>query len=174
MLHRTACAFLLILLGLCLTATAASREEEAKKAADGLKHKDAKVRLEGLKTLTELGGASKKFAAPYIAPITSLLGDPDAKVRGAAADTLAKVDPEDKKEAIGKVSGTLKGEKDQNARQSMETALGVLGGESDDPALKKMALDALTAAREKATEKREQKIIQAARMLITGQKKKKD
>jgi HEAT repeat protein len=155
---------------------AAPAEEEAKKYAADLKHKDAKVRLEAAKELGRLGGAKKSLVAPYLDDIKSAMKDKDAGVRGEAAKTLGIADPQDKKAAVKAIADLLKEEKSEMARAGMETGLGELGAMADEDAeAKKMARDALLEARKKYTDsKREQKVIQAALILINGPKKKKN
>jgi HEAT repeat protein len=160
----------------CLVAamslSAATREEEARRYAADLKSKDAKVRLTALKELGKLGQVQRKLTEPYVDNVVGVLKDPDSKVRGEAARTLGLIDPKDTKAAIEKLAELLKDEKSQEAREGQESGLGELGGTTDDAELKKAAREALTAARKKADDKREQKVIQAAVLLITGPKKK--
>jgi hypothetical protein len=174
MLRRTsAVALALGFAGLVLAAPA---EEEAKKYAADLKHKDAKVRLEAAKELGRLGGAKKSLVEPYLSDIMSAMKDKDEKVRGEAAKTLGIADPQDKKAAVKAIADLLKDEKSETARAGQETGLGELGAMAgEDAEAKKMARDALLEARKKyADSKREQKVIQAALQLITGPKKKKN
>jgi len=154
-----------------LTAWAAPREEEAKKYAADLKSKDAKVRLTALTELGKLGAAQRKLTEPYTADILAVLKDSDAGVRGEAAKTLAKIDPEDKKGAVNKLIDLLKSDKAETAREGQATGLGELAVMSGDDDLKKSAREALLEARKKTDSKREQKVIQAALLLITGKKK---
>ena len=155
-----------------LSVSAATREEEARRYAADLKSKDAKVRLTALKELGKLGQVQRKLTEPYVDNVVGVLKDPDSKVRGEAARTLGLIDPKDTKAAIEKLAELLKDEKSQEAREGQESGLGELGGTTDDADLKKAAREALTAARKKADDKREQKVIQAAVLLITGPKKK--
>ena len=152
--------------------TAATREEEARKYAADLKNKDAKVRLTALKELGKLGQLQRKLTQPYVDDITAAVKDSDAKVRGEAARTLGLIDPPDTKAAITAIAEKLKDEKSQEAREGQEMGLGELGGTTDDADLKATARQALMAARKKADDKREQKVIQAALLLISGPKKK--
>lgn len=152
--------------------SAAPREEEAKKYAADLKNKDAKVRLTAVKELGRLGQLQRKLTEPYVDNIIAVLKDSDAKVRGEAGRTLGLIDPSDSKAAIEKLAALVKTEKSQEAREGFETGLGELGGTSDDAELKKAAREALLEARKKADDKREQKVIQGAILLITGPKKK--
>lgn len=153
---------------------AATKEEEAKKFADNLKSKDAKTRLQAVQELGKLGSASLKLVTPYIDHITEAIKDKDAKVRGEASRTLGMIDPPDKKAAIEAVAKALKEEKDIGARGNMEMGLGDLGALTKDQAEKRMCLDALREARKNATDKQEQKKIQAAMQTINGEKKKKE
>ncbi len=155
-------------------ALAIPAEAEAKKYAGDLKSKDAKVRETALKELGKLGGASKKLVEPYLDEITAAMKDSNDKVRGEAAKTLGIADPKDKKDVIGKIAAILKDEKSEQARAGMETGLGELGAMAgEDGDAKKLARDALMDARKKFTDsKREQKVIQAALLLINGPKKK--
>jgi HEAT repeat protein len=159
-------------LAAAVTVSAASREEEAKKYAADLKNKDAKVRLTAVKELGRLGQLQRKLTEPYVDNIMGVLKDSDAKVRAEAARTLGIIDPKDTKAAIDKLTELLKAEKSQEAREGQEMGLGELGGTTDDGDLKKAAREALLEARKKADDKREQKVIQAAMLLITGPKKK--
>jgi HEAT repeat protein len=168
MLRRTFLACLMAATSL----SAATREEEARRYAADLKNKDAKVRLTALKELGKLGQVQRKLTEPYVDNIVSALKDADAKVRGEAARTLGLIDPSDTKAAIEAVADKLKDEKSQEAREGQEMGLGELGGTTDDADLKKQVREALAAARKKADDKREQKVIQAAMLLITGPKKK--
>jgi HEAT repeat protein len=155
-----------------VTVSAAPREEEAKKYAADLKNKDAKVRLTAVKELGRLGQLQRKLTEPYVDNIIAVLKDSDAKVRGEAGRTLGLIDPSDTKAAIEKLAELVKTEKSQEAREGFETGLGELGGTTDDAELKKTAREALLEARKKAEDKREQKVIQGAILLITGPKKK--
>ena len=155
-----------------LALSAATREEEAKRAAAQLKDKDPKVRVEGLKDLGRLGQIQRKLAEPYVSDVMKALKDPNARVRGEAGRTLGLIDPKDTRGAIKALADLLKDEKSQEAREGQETGLGELGGTTADAELKKEAREALLAARKKAQEKREQKVIQAALLLISGPKKK--
>jgi HEAT repeat protein len=168
-----ALAGLLFLFG-GLGLSAATKEEEAKKYADNLKNKDAKIRLQALTELGNLGSASLKFVTPHIDQITEAVKDKDAKVRGKASRTLGMIDPPDKKAAIEALTTALKAEKDMAARGEMEMGIGDLGATTKEEDLKKKCLDALKEARKNATEKAEQKKIQAAMQTITGEKKKKE
>jgi HEAT repeat protein len=152
--------------------TAATKEEEAKKYAADLKNKDARVRLNALKELGKLGQIQRRLTEPHVDAITDRLKDSDAKVRGEAARTLGLIDPSDAKTAITKVAELLKDEKSQDAREGQEMGLGELGGTADDAELKQLARKTLMDARGKANDKREQKTIQAALLLISGPKKK--
>ena len=163
-----------LLLMSALPAFAATREEEAKKYAADLKNKDAKVRLTAVKELGKLGQLQRKLTTPYIADIMKVLADSDPGVRGAAAEALGLIDPEDKKAAVTKIVEILKDEKSETARTGQETGLGELGATAEDADVKRMAREALMAARKKTESKREQKVIQAALLLINGPKKKKD
>jgi HEAT repeat protein len=151
---------------------AATKEEEAKKYAGDLKNKDAKVRLTAVKELGKLGQLQRKLTAPYVADIMKVLTDSDPGVRGAAAEVLGLIDPEDKKEAVSKIAGLLKDEKSETARAGQEMGLGELGATAEDADVKREAREALMAARKKTDSKREQKVIQAALLLINGPKKK--
>jgi HEAT repeat protein len=159
---------------IAVPASAETREEQAKKFAADLKHKDAKVRRTALEELGKLGQLQRKLTLPYIGDISKTLTDPDASVRREAARTLGLVDPEDKKAAVTKIVEILKNEKSEAAREGQETALGALGATAEDAEVKRMAREALLEARKKTESKREQKVIQAALLLITGPKKKKD
>ena len=77
-------------------------------------------------------------------------------------------------EFIGsQVADLLKDEKSDTAREGQEMGLGELGATAEDGDVKRMARDALMDARKKhADSKREQKVIQAALLLINGPKKK--
>ena len=168
-----AIAGLLMLLG-ALGVSAASKEEEAKKAAENLKHKDAKVRLQAVKELGKLGSASLKLVTPYISQLTEAIKDKDAKVRGEAGRTLGTIDPPDKKAAIDAVLTALKAEKDIGARGNFEMGLGDLGAMTKDADEKKTCLDALREARKNTMDKNEQRMIQSAIQTITGVAKKKN
>ena len=159
---------------LCVVASlsAATKEEEAKKYAADLKSKEAKVRLNALKELGRLGQIQKRLTEPHVEVITGRLKDSDAGVRAEAARCLGLIDPPDTKAAVTAIAGLLKDEKSQGAREGQEMGLGELGGTTDEADLKQLARKALLDARGKATEKREQKTIQAALLLISGPKKK--
>ncbi len=171
MMRQSLLAMLLVLFGVA-SSFAITREEEAKKYAGDLKHKDAKIRLTALKELARLGGASRKLVEPHIDAIMSVLKDPDPQVRGEAARTVGLIDVPDKKAAITKIAELLKDEKQENAREGQEMGLGELGALATESDLKAAARNALLEARKKTESKREQKVIQAALLLITGPKKK--
>lgn len=153
---------------------AATREEEARKYAADLKHRDASVRLTAVKELGKLGQLQRKLTEPYAKDIVTVLKDANAGVRGEAGRTLGIIDPPDTKAVVEKLAELLKAEKSQEAREGFEMGLGGLGGTTDDADVKSAARQALQEARRSATDKREQKVIQAAIILITGPKKKKD
>jgi vesicle coat complex subunit len=159
---------------ICVPAFAQTREEQAKKFAADLKDKNAKVRLTALQELAKLGQVQRRLTAPHTPDILKALTDSDAAVRGEAANTLGLIDPEDKKATIAKIVELLKNEKSETAREGQEKALGALGATTDDSEAKRQAREALLEARKKTDSKREQKVIQAALLLITGPKKKKD
>lgn len=163
-----------VVLCLSLPLTAATREEEAKKYATDLKNKDAKIRLTALRELARLGGAQRKLVEPHFDAIMGVLKDSDPAVRGEAAKTIGIIDVPDKKAAIAKLAELLKDEKSEVAREGQEMGLGELGALATESDLKATARNALMEARKKTESKREQKVIQAAMMLITGPKKKKD
>lgn len=171
MIYRAFPALVALLIG-GITLFGATREEEAKKYADNLKSKDAKVRLTAAIELGKLGSVSRKITEPYTPNLIAALKDSDAKVRGEAAKTLGLIDPSEKKEMIEKLISILKEEKDETARAGQEMGLGELGATAEDADVKKMAREALLEARKKTDSKREQKTIQAALILITGPKKK--
>ena len=169
-----AIAALSLLLG-GLTLSAATREEEAKKAADTLvKSKDAKARLQAVQDLGKLGSASLKLVTPYIDQLTDAIKDKDAKVRGEASRTLAIIDPPEKKAAIEAIAAALKAEKDIGARGNMEMGLGDLGALAKEEDLKKICRTALQEANKTATEKDEKRKIQTALQTISGKTKKKE
>jgi HEAT repeat protein len=171
MLSRILPAFALLFAG-AIPVLAVDREAAAKRYAGDLKNKDAAVRATALIELGKLGQLQRKLTEPYVSDIMKALTDKDAKVRSEAAKSLGLVDPEDKKEAIAMVIELLKDEKSGVAREGQETGLGELGATAEDGDLKKMARDALSEARSKAGDKREQKVIQAALLMINGPKKK--
>jgi HEAT repeat protein len=161
----------LLLAGMIVAA--APRGEEAKKYAEDLKSsKSPKTRLTAAKELGRLGQVQRKVTEPYTDVIVTALKDSDPKVRGEAARTLGLIDPTDKKDAIDKLIAILKSEKSEEAREGQEMGLGSLGGTTDDTELKTKARQALLEQRKKTESKREQKVIQAAILLITGPKKK--
>lgn len=168
-----ALAGLLLLIG-SLSLSAAGKEDEAKKAAENLKNKDAKIRLQSVKDLGRLGTASLKFVLPYISNITEAIKDNDAKVRGEAGRTLGAIDPPDKKAAIVAVIAALKSEKDIQARGNLEMGLGDLGAMTKEEAEKKLCIDALREARKNTEDKNEQRMIQSAMQTITGMGRKKN
>ena len=155
-----------------LALSAAPREEEAKKYAADLKSKDPKVRLTAARELGELGQVQRRLTEPYTADILAALKDSDPRVRGAAARTLGLIDPSEKKEVVQKIAEILRKEKSEEAREGQEMGLGGLGGTSNDPEVKRLAREALLAARKKTESTREQKTIQAALLLINPVKKK--
>lgn len=166
-------AGLFLLIG-SMSLSAAGKEEEAKKAAENLKSKDAKVRLQALKDLERLGTASLKLVTPYIQYITDAVKDKDAKVRGEAGRTLGVIDPPDKNAAIEALITALKAEKDIGARGNFEMGIGDLGALTEDADQKKKCLEALREARKNTQDKMEQRKIQTAIQTITGMGKKKN
>lgn len=160
--------------GFSLTLAAATREEEAKKYAGDLKHKDAKVRLQAVTELGKLGAASLKLVTPYVSNITDAIKDKDARVRGEASRTLGMIDAPDKKAAIEAITTALKNEKEAAARGGMYAGLGDIGALTKEASEKKSCRDALLEARKKVDDKREQKLIQAALQQMNGGPKKKE
>ncbi|MEZ6143128.1 MAG: hypothetical protein R3B84_21400 [Zavarzinella sp.] len=150
----------------------ATREEDAKKFAGQLKHKDAKMRLGALDELKKLGAAQRRLTEPYTSDIANCLKDSDARVRGAAAETLSHIDPKDQKEAMTQLVTALKAEKEEAARIGMVNAIGELGALTSDADLKKTARTTLMELRQKSESKREQRAIQTAMQMIMPKKKK--
>ena len=156
-------------LGLALLASAARTEaapsDEAAKYHKQLQtSKDAKVRINALQELGRLGQLQAKLAAPAIPDIMKALKDGDPKVRSAAAITLGKIDPENKKEAVDALIGVLKNDKALAVREAAAQGLGQMGPDAREavPALREAA---------KSAGKKDSRIFQMAIREIQGKKK---
>ena len=152
--------------------SAASKEEDAKKFAGDLKSKDAKVRLMAVTGLGDIGAASLKYVTPYIDQITEAVADKDAKVRGEASRTLGRVDPPEKKPAVEAIAKALKNEKDATGPGRHVHGPGRPRRDDERGRPEKAVPGGPDRSPGKVTEKREQKMIQAALQTINGTAKK--
>ncbi len=154
------------------SASAETKEEEAKRwATDLVKAKDAKTRAKAADELGKLGTVKRTLATPYTKDLLNALKDSDGKVRGAAANALGCIDPDDKKAVFDKIHDTLKAEKDTGAMQGLMQGLADVARLSNDEDLKKAALMTLRDLQKKATDKADAKRIQAVILTLTGGKK---
>lgn len=147
-------------------------DAEVPKASDvpklikDLKDKSPKVRISAAQDLGHLGAVKASDARPAVSPmLEAFRKENDAKVRGAMAEALGKMDP-DPKEIIPILGEALKNEKESvNVRMAIAKAFGQMG-----PAAKE-ALPILKDARAKTDNKGLTKAIQGAMQNIQGKKK---
>ncbi len=164
------CSLLMVLVGFSVQAE--TKEEEAKKwATDLVKAKDAKTRAKAAEELGKLGTIKRTLTTPYTKDLVNALKDSDARVRGAAANALGVIDPDDKKSIFDKIHETLKNEKENAAMQGLMQGLADTARLSGDENLKKQALMTLRELQKKATDKAEAKRIQAVILTLSGGKK---
>jgi HEAT repeat protein len=117
-----------VVIGLLSASDAAARAA----AADALGRSEPDAVLPALLAALEtparrLGAAEAlaRLSEPPAAPLASLLGDADARVRAAAADGLARAAAREHREAI---AAALREEDDDQAKRALVRALGAAGG----------------------------------------------
>lgn len=104
--------------------------------------KDPKEKIAALKGLGEIGAIRITYVRPAVPEVFKLLEDSDAKVRGAAAEALGKLDP-DLDKALPALSKLLK-DNDDAVKMSAAKGLASMGSRA------KPALKDLQAAMKKA------------------------
>lgn len=148
-----------------LTAAPTKEEKEVEKHTQTLKSgKNAKEKVEALKELGRLGAIQVSLTTPAVPEIMKALDDKEATVRAAAAYTIGKIDPEDKKAVVEKLTKMLKEDKSETAKEGAANGLGAIGPEA------RSAAPALREAMAKAGKKGGQ-AYQRALLSITGKKK---
>jgi len=159
---------LLCLFGLfvCPAILFASKEDDIVADVKILKNsKDAKAKIKALEGIAHLGSLDRKLAKPAEATVRKALADKDAGVRAAAALTIGKIDPEDKKEVVAALSDLIKNDKDDKVKASAAMGLSALGSAAKD------ALPVLREAMGKA-DKKGMQVYKTAINSIGGGKKK--
>jgi HEAT repeat protein len=148
-----------------LTAAPTKEEREVEKYTKQLRTgKDAKEKAAALKELGRLGAIQTSLTKPVVPDILKALDDKDAGVRGEAAHTLGRIDPENKKPVVEKLIKMIKEDKDEAARRGAAAGLGAMGPDARD------AAETLREAMAKAG-KKDAAPYQAALLSITGRKK---
>lgn len=157
-----------ILFAWAITVSAAptKEEEDVAKYAKILKTStNVKDRVTALKELGRLGAIQVDLTKSVIPEIVKALDDKDPKVRGEAAHTLGRCDPEDKKPIVEKMTKMLKEEKDETVKVSVTQGLAAMGKASSSalPTLREIA---------KAADKKSAKFYKEAISTISGMAKK--
>ena len=114
--------------------------EEAKKQLAGAS--DSKEKIAALERIGEIGQIRITYVKPVVPDVFKLLKDSDAKVRGAAAETLGKLDP-DLDEALPALTKLLE-DKEDSVKMSAAQGLANIGPKAQ-PAVKDLRA-AMTAA----------------------------
>ena len=144
----------------------ASKEDDVAADIKVLKtSKDGKAKVKALEGIARLGSLDRTFGKPAEVEVAKALGDSDAKVRAAAALTIGKIDPENKKEVVASLSELIKSDKDDKVKAAAAMGLSALGSEA------KEALPTLRAAMDKA-DKKGAMVYKTAIQSINGGKKK--
>lgn len=144
---------------------------------------DGSVRRRAANLVPALG--ARREQAPLVAPLSTLLGDPDVTVVEAAAFALGELDAAAVgEEAVAALAETATGHRDPIAREAAVAAIGALGAEAglpavlaacqDKPAVRRRAVLALApfsgpkvdAALAAALEDRDWQVRQAAEDLL--------
>lgn len=160
--------FCLFGLFVCPAVLLASKEEDIAADVKVLKNsKDAKAKVKALEEIAHHGSLDRKLAKPAEAEVTKALGDKDASVRAAAALTIGKIDPENKKEVVAALAELVKSDKDDKVKSAAAMGLSALGSEA------KEAVPALREAMGKA-DKKGMQVYKTAINSITGGGKKKE
>lgn len=155
---------LLLGCGITLLAAPTKEEQEVAKYAGTLKSGSAKDKINALKELGKLGSISASLTKPVTSDIMKALDDKDAKVRAEAAHTIGKIDVENKKEVVDKLTKMLTDEKDDAVKHGAAMGLGAIGPDASS------AVGALRDAQAKAA--KGDQTYQLALQSITGKKKK--
>jgi HEAT repeat protein len=145
-----------------LLAAPTKEQEEVVKYAKQLKAaKDAKAKIAALKELGRLGAIQVSLTKPVVPEIVKLLDDKEATVRGEAAHTLGKIEPDNKDEIVEKLAKMLKEEKDEPVRMNIAQGLADMGKDA------KAAIPALREVMDKA-DKKQKKVYKEAINAING------
>ena len=152
--------------GISYLAAAPTREEaEVERYTKTLKtSKKTDERVTALKELGKYGAIQVSLVQPAIPEIVRALDDKEARVRAEAAHTIGKIDPENKKEIVEKLTRMLKEDKEESVRRGAAAGLAAMGGHSSS------AVPALREAFQKAG-KKDGRPYQDAIMAITGKRK---
>ena len=154
------------LLGIISVVAAATKAEEvAKYLKEAQTSKDVKTRVRAINDVGELGALQAKLGEPAIPVFIKLLDDKDAKVRGAAAMNIGRLDLPDKKEVVEKLSKMLKDDASPQVREDVARGLAAIGPDAKD------AAPALREALGKVKDKQDMRVYQDALMSIIGKKK---
>ena len=113
-------------------ALAGEKEDDAKKYTEQLrKGKDAKSKIEALKSLGELAQIKKPLITPALPDVYKAIEDKDPGVRAAAAETLGKAD--EPYEKVGDILVKLiKEDKDEGVKIGAMKGLAVMGTNAKD------------------------------------------
>lgn len=159
---------LFLLSGMTLLAAPTKEEKDVEKYSKLLKSaKDPKDKVTALKELGRLGQIQVSLTKPVVPDIIKALDDKDDKVRAEAALTIGKVDPEEKKDVVEKLTKILKDEKETEVvKHGAAEGLSAMGPDAKEavPVLRELAGKA----------KKGDRIYQMAIQTINGTMKKKN
>lgn len=145
---------------------AASKESDAKKAAEDLKKsKDVKVKIAALEKLGELGQIQYSYAEPAIPEMLKALEDKDAGVRAAAAKAVGQAGSEDP-DTVPNLVKLLKSDKEESVKIAAAEGLGLLGTKAKDA-----VNDLRSAAKDADKKSKLAKVITTSIKSINGTKK---
>ncbi len=148
--------------GITILAAPTKEQEEVAKNIKKLKtSKDAKGKVEALKELGRLGAIQVLLTRPIVPEIVRMLDDKDGSVRGEAAHTLGKIEPEDKEKIVEKMAKMVKEEKEEAVRMNVIQGLAAMGSDA------KAAIPAIKEMMDKA-DKKQKKMYKTAINTING------
>lgn len=120
----------------------ASKQDEAIKATQILKtSKDTAAKIQAAIDIGDIGQIKKSYAADAIPCLILCCKDKDAKLRGAAAEALGKVDPPEESKAVEILTEMAKSDTSTDVKVSAVKGLGSMGptAKSALPTLREIA-----------------------------------
>ena len=158
----TICMFTLFAFPAIILAAKDREMAAAQKTLNG--SKDVKARVTALEDIGAIGALDRSLGQQAVPDVMKATKDKEARVRAEAALTLAKLDPEDKKETIKILVALLK-DKEESVRIGAARGLQTLGTEA------KEAIPALREAASKS-DKKGMRTFKIAIQQISGKEKK--
>jgi HEAT repeat protein len=124
-------SFVLGMLGVLVGAASlafASKQDEAVKATQVLKSsKDTAAKIQAAIEIGNIGQIKKSYVADAIPYLIECCKDKEAKLRGAAAEALGKVDPPESSNAVDVLTDMAKNDKSTEVKIAAMKGLGSMG-----------------------------------------------